>query len=286
MGSLNVRSLKATCAALLDDALKSGASEHDVELIKPGGEDNPKRDGAAWMRFYGQLQLLRGRAQGRAETGAVASTLSTSADDAVMLGALAAEPTVVAGIEREFTVHPKSLATLMHCHARELMLSKLTQATATLRDLDVANARLDMFAEAMDELAYQIRLLAWIATTKGPGLPFEESDRSPLLPQEMAGLDSVTVLQINRGFAKVNWVNLRAMQSLMEPDPEAADAPRKRPSWSPFFSALSMETGVAPETLIKDRALVSVLAMTQLAASSHREAMNEAKRKAEQRRAG
>lgn len=277
-----VRQLKAQCQTLAEDLLQQGQSSADALLtIKPGGAANAKRDTWAWVRYYGQLQILRGRAQGPDGSGARPAHPS---DDATILEALAARPVVVQGLgATRYTVHPKSLGALLECHAREAVLAKLTTLLATLKDLDAHDEHASLIAEAVEELGYHTRLLVWIATTDGPGLPFPRGERRPTLPADVADLDPVTVLELNRAFARVNWANLRALESLVSPDPEAGGE-RKRPSWSVFMGALAIELHEDPVTLIEHRALVSVMASMQLAASSQREAMAEAKRKADTRR--
>jgi hypothetical protein len=280
MAAVKVRALRAQCDALAADLLQAGQATADaLRVVRPGGAENPKRDGSAWVRFYGQLQLLRGRAQSGASSGSGGS----ASDDSLTLAALSAAPTIVRTLAGERAVHPKSLSTLLHCHGRELVLGKLAALVAALKDADTNDEHADSIADAVDEIDRQLRILAWIALTTGPGLPFPRHDRAPAIPDDVAALDPVSVLEINRGFARVNWVNLRAMQSLIEPDPDAG-GDRTRPSWSVFAGALAVELHEDPKDLIENRALVSIMAMTSLAASSRRAAMNDAKRQHERSR--
>ncbi len=282
--AVKVRALRAQCEALAGDLLQQGQTTADaLRAVRPGGAENPKRDGSAWVRYYGQLQLLRGRAQGTPR-GASGSGESTGSDDSLTLAALSAAPVMVRTAAGERLVYPKSLATLLHCHGRELVLGKLATLLAALKDADANDEHAELIADAVDEISRQTQILAWIALTEDEGMPFKPHERSPVIPDEIAALDPLSILEINRGFAKANWVNLRAMQSLIEPDPDAGDAPHARPSWSMFIGALAMELHEDPTTLIEHRALVSVMASTQLAAASRRQAMNEAKRKSERDR--
>ena len=282
--AVTVRRLKAQCQSLAEDLLLHGqASAEALRALAPGGAENPKRDAWAWVWYLGQLQLLRGRAQGP-QGPAREGHEPASRDDAVILAALAARPEMVRGVDgTRYTVYPKSLGALLECHAREAVLAKLATLLARLKDLDTHDEHASLVAEACAELGYHTRLLVWIATTEGPGLPFPAGERRPALSDAHAGIDPVTVLEIHRAFARVNWANLRGLESLLAPDPEAGGE-RRRPSWSVFMGALAIELHEDPVTLIEHRALVSVMASMQLAASSQREAMAEAKRTAEERR--
>lgn len=279
--AVKVRLLKAQCRDLAEDLLRHGqASVEELRAIAPGGAENPKRDGMAMVRYYGQLQLLRGRAQGPSGSGAPPAS---SREDATILTALAGKPTIVRGVDREFLVHPKSLATLLHCHARDLVVARLARVTADVMDRDEGRLRPDLVHDALEELGRQTRILSWIACTPGPGLPFGEHERDPALPDDMRDLDPLIVVEINRAFARANWASLQALEKLISPDPEAT-GDRQRPSWSMFVGSLAIELHEDPLDLIANRSLVSVLASTQLAAASHREAMAEAKRRADRKR--
>lgn len=287
MTALKVGALKAQCKALADDLLQIGAASAEaVTRVRPGGDENPHRDGAAWLRFYGQLQLLRGRSQSSHSSHAsAAGTEGNPGDDSLTLAALAGAPAVirVAGADRG--VYPKSLSALLHCHARDIVLGKLATLLAALKDADANDEHADLVAEAIDEIDYHTQVLCWIALHEGPGLPFPAHERQPVVPEEMRALGPLNVLEINRAFARVNWVNLRAMQSLIAPDPESeSSSSSQRPSWSIFMGALAIELHEDPTTLIERRALVSVMASTSLAASSRRVAMADAKARAEAER--
>ncbi len=155
------------------------------------------------------------------------------------------------------SVYPKSFATLLHCHAREILLGHLSRVVGLANRVDAPDAVVSALSEASDELAYQTRLLAWIATSPGPGLPFGEADTpTPALPADIAELNAFVVLDINRTFAKVNWASLKAMEALITPDDDP-DGARKRLSWSPFFGSLALELHENPVDLIRHRSLAS-----------------------------
>lgn len=283
---VKVRHLKAQCESLAEDLLlHEQASVEALRALRPGGAENPKRDSAAWVWYYGQLQLLRGRAQGPDGKGAPVP-VGASREDSLVLASLAAKPEVVRRSDRDFAVYPKSLAALLHCHARDLIVARLARVTADVMDRDGGKLYADLTHQALTELGLQTRALCWIACTKGPGLPFEEYARDISLPDEWRDLDPITVVEINRAFARVNYLNLKALEALITPDPEGerGGRDRARPSWSTFVGSLAMELHEDPMALMRDRSLASILASTQLSASAQREAMAEAKRKADEER--
>jgi hypothetical protein len=280
VASFKIRDLRAQCDALADDLLGRGqASAEDVQAIHPGGAENPKRDAGAWVRFYGQLQLRRGRAQGGVSADPNAAV---RAADALTLAALAETPRPVGSLPGR-NVYPKSFAALLHCHAREILVGHLARVVGRANRRDPPKAILGALGEAAAELSYQTRLLAWIATSAGPGLPFSETTAAPELPADVVDLSAIVVLDINRLFATVNWSSLKAMEALITPPED--ESGRARLAWSPFFGSLAIELHENPSDLLRARSLASVLASTQLAASTHREAMAEAKKKSERERA-
>jgi hypothetical protein len=167
----------------------------------------------------------------------------------------------------------------MQCHERNLAIARLTAAAAQLGPSDAPSAH-ELVTRALAEAVHQHRLLAWIACTPGPGLPFPESDVEPTLPQDFAELAPQDLVAICRAFDDVNWARLRVLEALISPDPEGDEAPRRRPSWSQFFALAASTEGAASEHVLRDRSLAGYLATTQLAASAQREAMAEAKARA------
>jgi hypothetical protein len=281
MTPIKVNALKQTCGVLAQDLLETkSATLEVVRAVTPGGDDNPKRDASAWLRFYGQLQLLRGRAQGGGGPSADPSP-AVRAADALTLAALAETPRPVPSLPGH-SVYPKSFAALLHCHAREILVGHLARVVGRANRRDPPKAILGALSEATAELSYQTRLLAWIATSAGPALPFPETVAAPDLPEDVVELSAIAVLDINRLFAAVNWSSLRAMEALITPPDD--DDGRARLAWSPFFGSLAIELHESPSDLLRARSLASVLASTQLAASTHREAMAEAKAKSERER--
>ena len=271
-----VATLKATCATLRDDLVARGVAQAAIARVWPGGEDNPKRDAWAWVRCHARLAVLRTLA----ERDTPAEGSSAAAADRVVLDALAATPKPITLADgRRVAAYPKSAYALIRCHEHNLALARLLTAAAQLGASEAPTAH-ELTARALAEAVHQHRLLAWIATTPGPGLPFAEEDTDPALPASHADLTPQDLVAICRAFDEVNWAPLRVLEALITPDPEADDEPRRRPSWSQFFALAASQEGVASERVLRDRSLAGYLATTQLAASAQREAMAEAKARA------
>ena len=278
--ALTTAVLKAITATLAGDLAARGMAEAELAKIRPGGEDNPGRDGHAWLRFYGRLCALRALEDrdSPVEDGAAAAA------DREILAALAGTPAPVllTGGGRELAAYPKSAFALIQCHIRELAIARLLEYVARLGPTSHHDTH-DLVARALAEATHQHRVLAWIACTPGPGLPFPEDERDPTLPPEFEALAPQDIIAICRAFDAVNWARLRALEALVTPDPDAEGAPRKRQAWSQFFAMAASAEGVASEHVLRDRSLAGFLATTQLAASGQREAMAEAKERARTR---
>lgn len=283
--ALTIRQLKATAAPFASDLAARGVAEAELAAIRPGGANNPARDVWAWLRYYGRLMALR--ALQEREGAAASPTSSEAAADTVILEALAgaAKPVTLSARDSqgvELAAYPKSAFALLQCHTRNLAIARLLEYADRLGKSDDPEAH-ELVERSLAEVVHQHRILAWIACTPGPGLPFPELTRDPELPAPFADLAPHDVLTICRAFDDANWARLRALEGLITPDPENEDTPRRRPSWSQFFGAMASSEGRASEQVLRDRALVGLLATTQLAASSQREAMAAAKEKARHR---
>jgi hypothetical protein len=224
------------------------------------------------------------RLRALAERDAPVGDGAAAVADRVILEALAGAAKVVTlSVEtagtRELAAYPKSAFALMLCHERNLAIARLLTYAEQLGRSDHPDAH-DLTTRAMEEALHQHRVLAWIACTPGPGLPFPELERDPELPPAFANLAPQDIVAISRAFDEVNWARLRALEALVAPDPDAEDAPRRRPSWSQFFGSVTATEGRASEHVLRDRSLAGLMATTQMAASAQREAMADAKERA------
>lgn len=283
--------LRERCARLRASLLRHGtATEAEIDPYVPGGEENRESVGLApWIWYYAQLVRL----MGRTEDGAPARDGSARVNDALLLAALGAQPELVeqetddpealAAVQaaldalaarrgrHTWAVHPKSFHTLLHLHARSERITWLTERSQVLLARG-ASDDLELLRRTREEIGYQHRVCAWVATTPGPGLPFGEHDARPALPDAVADLDSVTLAQILGASLRVNWVRLQALSELVTPSGGSG----ARPTWSAFFGALAVEHDERPETLMRDYSLAALLASQRLAASERTKAQREA----------
>jgi hypothetical protein len=277
--ALTVRALKSLTAPLAGDLAARGVADAVLSGIRPGGTENPARNAQGWLRYYGRLCALR--ALSDRDTPAEGSAAAADADR-IILEALAgiAKPVTLSGSQGlELQAHPKSAFALLQCHVRNLAIARLLTYAEQLGRSQDADAH-DLIARALAEATHQHRVLAWIACTPGPGLPFPEYERDPELKAPFTDLAPHDLIAICRAFDEVNWARLRALEALVSPDPED-DGPRKRPSWSQFFASATASEGGASEHVLRDRSLAGFLATTQLASSAQREAMADAKAKSQ-----
>jgi hypothetical protein len=270
--------LKSICAPFAGDLAARGVAEAELAKIHPRGEDNPGRDVHAWLRYYGRLCALRALVDRDTPADAGAAAVA----DRVILEALAgsARPVALTGTrELRLAAYPKSAFALLQCHVRNLARARCLTFAERLGQSDAPDAH-EMIARALGEALHQHRVLAWIACTAGPGLPFSEIDPDPALPAEYQDLAPQDLLAICREFDEVNWARLRALEALVTPDPEDTGSPRRAASWSKFLGTVAEAEGEASERVLRDRSLVGLIATKQLAASAQREAMADAKEKA------
>lgn len=250
------RELIQKCATL-EEKVRAQRLASDDELA----EYRPARKSAPfweWIWWYAQLVRFCGRLERHEFASAEA--------DALILAALKAEPkTIELGEGRSLQVFPKSFDALINIHARDRQLMWLTTRYAALRDNANGADAMQFLERAAAEISYQYQLLAWSGTTPGPGLPFvpEAQDR-PEPPAEITALEPWEILRLHQAFVEVNIARLQALDKLI--DPPKGDDKSGRPSWSVFLGSLAMKWQVDPKTLMRDHALVQLLAVVKLAA--------------------
>jgi hypothetical protein len=254
---MSKRDLQAKCA-VLEEKVRARRLATDDELA----EYRPERKSAPlwdWIWWYAQLVRFCGRLEVHEHAGAEA--------DALIIAALRAEPkTVQLDPERSLQVFPKSFDALLNIHARDQLLLWLTTRYAALHDNANGADAMQFLERVAGEMAYQHQLLAWTVTTPGPGLPFapEEENSRPAPPAEIRALEPWEILRLHQAFLEVNVMRLNALDKLI--DPPKGDEKGGRPSWSVFMGSLSLKMQTDPKKLMRDYALVQLLAVVKLAA--------------------
>lgn len=275
------------------------ATSEELAALTPGSPENPDTSWWAWVRFHGRLQVLNDRH----DRPASPVTAELVQDDTRVTDALrgapkrvrllgrpavpvrkatkkkAAQPAVEAE-PREVWVHPKSYLALLECHVRGIRLGWLADRIHELEQEPDARA-LDLLTAAIAELSYQQRVLAWIATTPGPGLPFPDFPATPPIPpvdfDEWDGWDHLALLQ---GFQEVNSLKLPALEKLLHGVPREDSTGPQLNGWSVFFSTVAQELGDDTVRIMRDRSLVGLMATVRVAGGAKAVAMANARAQA------
>jgi len=256
----------------LDDGT---ATDADLAPYWPGGEENAHEGLDGWIVAYGRCLWALGRAIGR-EAARETSTVM-DARQAEVFRALRADPervelmslTLADGTEHTpvVQVYPKSALALEHIGAANLLIAYLCDQLEVL-ERHGTSEDLEVMVAAREKRGYLERLASWIATTPGPGLPYEEGEREPSLPLAIRDLSPFDFYMIATAFQRVNGNRLRAL--------EASGTSRSRPDWGGFFVGVASELGVAVSTLLRDQSLAEVVATASERARIHAEAKERA----------
>ncbi len=247
------------------------ASEEEVEAWWPGGAKNPTHDLGAWIRcFANYVAFLDRDSAPRLEQARLAK-------QKVILEALADQPEVVTlatteadGTPRTVTVPPKSYVALVEIHRHNALLATLTDQTEQLVRAGAAED-LEVVLRAYEEQSYLQRVVAWIVTTPGVGLPYAEGTDRPELPAELGELHPADFFRIAAAFQRVNALRLAALD--MTRNSEA------RPDFSVFFASLAGSSDLSTAQLMRDRSLAGEVASASERARGYEQAREAAERK-------
>lgn len=274
-GRTTIAHLKDRCRILEATVTRRGYAEvGEVDLFRPGGEKN--NTGAAhwrWTFFFAQLTGMMYRSETHEWTGEQGE--NQGADQAVM-DALRGQPIEVElarsaeGKRESIFVHPKSMAALLECEAREHLLDWLRVRYLALQERGSAED-IQLLPLVNSEISYQLKILCWVVCSPGPECPFEltEDNLRPDPPEPYASLDLVDLIQITRAHIEVNARRLNALQGLVQP--RHAERPGGRPSWSVFFGSASREWKKPAKWLMKHAALAELIATVQLSQPEERD---------------
>lgn len=270
-----LRKLTADCETLAGSLTHQRlATAADLAPHQPGGAENADEGFAGWLRYYAKLHRIHAI---KAEAPAVSPVVVADAiaKDRLRLAALNEEPVTVATSAGDRQVYPKSkwaLDEVAECERRIGFLSthrdRVEGSAQTAEALDLLH-RIDV------EIGYQLALLAWIATTEGPGLPYDPFHVTQATPPgDLLELSPIDLLGIQRGFVEANLVRLLALREQTKA-PKPDDPP---PMWSGFYAGRAHETGVPARTLYRDRSLAGLVAESAITAEAHEKAREEAER--------
>lgn len=270
--------LREVCGDFRRDLLSAEtATVDEIAAIWPGGKDNPDKKLKGWIRCYGQLHALNGigvtkRIEGRQTSAAERqeATLAALADtpESVQLQPQDGEE------PQSLTVYPKSWVALEEISKRNLALAWLIDQSALIEQHGTPDD-LELLLRARDEQSYLQRVLAWIATTPGVGLPFAETDRAPEPPSAFSDLHPADFYAIAQAFQRVNVKRLLVLESTRKNE--------TRPDWSVFLTAFADGKNRDTPHVMRDMSLASVIAQSAERARGHEQAMVAAERERKQR---
>ena len=212
-----------------------------------------------WIHAWGRLMRLLAREENRV------GNMDFTDADARITKALTGEPVglmvyPVGGVPTEVRVHPKSFHVLSEFfHARDWLLLQLAARVDVLREKGTFEDY-DLLTRANAELIFQQQLLAAAACTEGPTLP-EDIWAGKDVSEFWRSVTPADLLRINQAYVYVNHTQLEALEVLVQAGKRGG---RDRPSWSIFFGSLATKMNIPAERLMKDHALVSLLATVKL----------------------
>jgi len=290
------RELRERCQRLEAQVRERGlATEAELAEYRPA----PRApDEFAWIYWYAQLVRFCGRLEQRELVSAEADGLIIAAlradpqevklSDGATLGGLggwllerlligwpALEPhrAVLEEILRttpaalpvpSVWVYPKSFEALLNVHARDQLIAWLAARYALCRQAINGADVMALLERVAAELAYQQGLMVWSALTPGHGLPFALTDDRPALPELVRSLGPWDLVRVHQAFIEVNASRLQALEKLIQPMRDEQGG--GRPSWSVFIGTMALKWRTDPVRLMRDHALIQLLATAKIAA--------------------
>lgn len=250
------RELQEKCRRLETQVRERGLAT-DAELTEYRPTPRPDDD-FAWLYWYAQLVRFCGRLETR--------DLASAEADGLVVAALRADPREVRLLDGTtvLSVYPKSFEALLNVHARDQLLTWLATRYAVCRQTANPAEVMDLLERLAAELAYQQHLVVWTATTAGYGVPFAVDEARPTPPAEICALSSWDIVRIHQAFFDVNATRLQALEKLIRPSRDEVGG--GRPSWSVFIGSMALKWRVDPVKLMRDHALIQLLAMVKIAA--------------------
>lgn len=287
--SIGIALYRSETGLLAEHLIREQAiSDAELAAHTPGGVNNPSTDAHGWRAFDRWLQrkhavmvFQQERQGGNFSDG----------DDLALVDVLRGAPqeiTCVARVSDEdgapplrVKVFPKSFHALIEVAQIDKVVAWQAAHLERLQDEEGA-ADLDLAIRLLPEIATLYQRLAWIVCTPGCGLPYDEADTAPALPEWVKRLDVADFYRINKAHHAVNEMRLLHLRQLVSV--KTGDRTKDRPQWTVFFAMASEALKIRPETLMRDWSLAEVLLMYQ--ASNHAKAEAQERAKAEAANAG
>jgi hypothetical protein len=247
-----LQDFKRGCETYREQAINGRlATPEEIAKQWPGGEYNPGKTLKQWAGCYGWLKGLCVQIKMREEQRARDSANKRTQ----VLDAIAEIPETVFlmqmgedGERKTLTVYQKSDVALRVIHGLNLQLASLVDDYKVITEHGSQDDT-ELIVRLLAEQSYLQRVIVWIATSRGPRLPFEEGDLRPEPPAHLSALHSLDFYTVAQAFQRVNAV---------------------------FWSGMEEVTGKPAPELMRDRGLLSLVAAASERIRSQEDARNRA----------
>jgi hypothetical protein len=162
--------------------------------------------------------------------------------------------------QTSLTVYPKSLHALLHLEERDAILGRLADAAERLQQGASAEMA-EHLGEVLLEIGYQHAVMVWSLVFEEVGLPFEDLEARPEVPDWTRELDAADVIQVLGAHKDIHQRRGAMIGALISP----SRTKRGRASWTVLGGSAATRLGISSYELLRNRSLgewLSQLAMT------------------------
>lgn len=261
--------LRQRCTDLRATLAQAGlATPDELDAYWPGGRENREESPGDWIYCYASFVRIAGREETPAERvrreDAEAAVLAALRDDPEPVELIAPGPD---GGPAFRSVYPKSFDTLCHVSARDRELLRLAAAAQVLTESSLPEL-VERGRAVYEEISYQTRVLVWIVTHPGPGLPWADDVVRPEPPDWTLVLDPADIIRLVRAHQRVNGTRIGLISDLMA----KGQGRGKGPGWATLGAMGASDLGVSSRVLLRDWSLAGWLAQLLLTAEAKAEA--------------
>lgn len=238
------------------------------------GIDTPASDDlGAWIQCYAKLTAALALADERMarRDGDLRATVTAALDERPERVRL----TVPEKDGRAWMVYPKSFHALQFLETLDVALREVRLTVAALDATPPGDLEKETEAAALEPMlrSHAVRLWAWILTSEGCGLPFDDN-RADVEPPEwtklLAPADLVAILA---GHIEVNRTRLAIVAAAFPPESDTIS----RLSVGGFMGSVAQELGRPARELMRSWSVGAVFAQVVTAAQAQKESFAAAK---------
>ncbi len=246
------------------------ATHEEIAERWPGGKENPGRDYSAWASCYFNLGRFMGRL-----TDEQASDVDPAIADQALADALRGAPVTVDQVDGgSRAVYPKSWHALIHCSERDGYKDHLQAQYHRLAAAEASASVALVRGQILQEMNYQLRVLAWIVCHEGPGLPFADGDLTPIPPDWTEQIHPLDIVRIVKAHQVVNGTRLALVFTLLAPK---SDHGGSVTTFATLVTAAADRLKIPARRLARDETLESVIAQLAVTVDREQKAADEAR---------